>query len=207
MAVRSDAEKQVWDPFVRIAHWSIALAFVVAYLTEDEAMTVHVWAGYLIGALVLLRVAWGFVGSHYARFSGFTYAPRKVIGYLGDLVRLRAPRYLGHSPAGGAMVIALLFCLAATVTTGLLVYAEERGAGPLAPLYPQISSSSVPAAEIGESFEDGDERESKFKDIHELFANITLALAILHVLGVVLASFAHHENLARAMVTGRKRIS
>ena len=108
--------------------------------------------------------------------------------------------------------LSLLLCLALTVATGLVVYAEE-GAGPLASLYSQTPVSSVPSAAVGEPIEEEEEggereghgRESAFKDVHELFANITLALVILHVLGVVLASFAHHENLARAMVTGRKR--
>jgi cytochrome b len=212
MAVQT-AETSVWDPFVRLAHWIIAVAFFVAYLTEDDVLSVHVWAGYVVGALVLLRIVWGLVGPRYARFSDFVYAPHKIVAYFIDLVRLRAPRYLGHSPAGGAMVVALLLCLALTVATGLVVFAEEEGAGPLAPLYSQAAVSSQPSAgaiEFSEEEQEGDEREddgqeSAFKEVHELFANITLALVILHVIGVVFASFAHHENLARAMVTGRKR--
>jgi cytochrome b len=182
-----------------VAHWVIALGFLAAYLTEDDLLSIHVWAGYVIGALVLLRFLWGLVGPRYARFVDFVYAPRKVLSYLGELLRLRAPRYLGHSPAGGAMVVVLLMSLALTVTTGLVVYAEEKGAGPLAPLYSQSGASSQPNGPMGESIEndgegderEGGDRESPLKEVHELLANITLAL--------------HRENLARAMVTGRKR--
>lgn len=56
------SEVKVWDPFIRIAHWLLAVALFVAYFTEDEALTVHIWAGYLIGTLVILRILWGFVG-------------------------------------------------------------------------------------------------------------------------------------------------
>ena len=113
----------------------------------------------------------------------------------------RAKRYIGHSPAGGAMVIALLLFLAATVGTGLIRYAEEEGAGPLAPLYAQTSPVVGP-----QSFEDDErEGESALGEAHEVIANITLGLVVFHILGVLLASFAHHENLAKAMVTGRTR--
>lgn len=205
MDARTSSEIHVWDAFVRVAHWAVAVGFFVAYLTED-AITVHVWAGYVVGALILARMIWGFVGPRHARFSDFVTGPITALRYFGDLIRARARRYIGHSPAGGAMVIALLVFLAATVFTGLVRYAEEDGAGPLAPLYARTSSASAPQPIAGEEGErDGHRSKSTVAEAHEVIANVTLGLVIFHILGVLLASFVHHENLARAMVTGRKR--
>ena len=88
---------QVWDAFVRIFHWSVVIAFFVAYLSEDDLLTVHVWAGYTIGALVVLRIAWGFVGHEHARFSDFVTGPWRALRYLLDLVAGRGKRHVGHS--------------------------------------------------------------------------------------------------------------
>ncbi|BCM20885.1 cytochrome b/b6 domain-containing protein [Mesorhizobium sp. J8] len=198
------SEIQVWDPFVRIAHWTIMLAFFVAYLIED-ATTVHIWAGYVVGGLLVARVAWGFVGPRHARFSDFVTGPLVAISYLWELMRGRAKRYVGHSPAGGAMVLALLAFLAATVATGLVRYAEEKGAGPLAPLYAQTLSTMVSQAPEQDENEGGEGRvRSSLGEAHEVIASITLALVVFHIVGVLLASLVHHENLAKAMVTGRK---
>ncbi|MGE4076440.1 MAG: cytochrome b/b6 domain-containing protein, partial [Reyranella sp.] len=125
-------------------------------------------------------------------------------------LRFSARRYVGHSPAGGAMVVALLLFLAGTVASGLVLYAEDRGAGPLAPFYTQGSSAAAAGAAKASNGDEDEgkqrkKRESAFKEIHEVLANVTLALVIVHILGVVLASFVHRENLARAMITGRKR--
>ena len=65
----------------------------------------HVWAGCVVAVAVVIRTLWGFVGPHGARFSDFIYSPRAVLAYLNDPVRLRAVRLVGHSPAGGAMVV------------------------------------------------------------------------------------------------------
>src|SRR5262245_17036309 len=175
----------VWDVFVRLFHWSLVLAFTVAYLSE-EPLTVHAWAGYAVGALIVARVVWGLVGSRHARFSDFVYDPSATVGYVRDLLLVRAKRYIGHSPGGGAMVVLLLLFLAATVLTGIVVYGGEHQAGPLAGLFSKETGEVVEGA-------------------HKVLANITLALVLAHIAAVILASFAHHENLVRAMITGYKR--
>jgi cytochrome b len=176
----------VWDRFIRIFHWSLVVGFTIAYLTEDDLLTVHVWAGYAVGILVVARIVWGFVGPPHARFSDFLYSPATAFRYVRDLLLFRAGRHLGHSPGGGYMIFLLLLFLAATVVTGLVVYGGDQQAGPLAGMFTK---------QTGEGME----------EVHEVLANITLFLVIAHIAAVVLASFAHRENLIGAMVTGYKR--
>jgi len=183
-------EIKVWDPLVRIFHWSLVTAFFVAYLTGDELMSLHVWAGYTVGALVLFRVLWGFIGTRHARFSDFVRPPREAFAYLMHELAGRARRYIGHNPAGGVMVIALLVALAATVASGLIVYGAGECAGPLAR---ELCNTHEWVAEASE-------------EIHEFLANLTLFLVVLHIAGVIWSSVLHHENLVAAMWHGRKRM-
>lgn len=186
MSAAHQSQVYVWDPFVRIFHWVLVVAFTITFLTEEDTLTLHVWAGYAVGILVLARVLWGFVGPPHARFSDFVYKPAASTAYISDLLRFRSARYLGHSPAGGAMVILLLALLAATVVTGLIVYGGEQQGGPLA---------GVVTRQTAEALE----------DVHNVVANVTLAFVLAHIAAVVFASFAHRENLVRAMFTGYKR--
>ncbi len=209
---------RVWDLFVRVCHWTVVLCFAVAYIVGDEILALHVWAGYVVGVLAVLRVLWGFVGPRHARFSDFVFPPATVFGYLRDLLRLRAPRYIGHSPAGGAMVVALLVGLLAITYTGLVTYAVRNNAGPLAgivtadaaaPAGPsQVFIASARADDEATSAQRAARRNRpgrNWREAHELLANLVLVLVGLHIAGVLWSSFAHHENLVRAMVTGRKR--
>lgn len=165
----------VWDLLVRVFHWSLVAAFAVAWLTGDELDRLHELTGYVIMALLGVRIVWGFVGSAHARFADFVYRPSRVIGYLADAARLRARRYLGHNPAGGAMVIALLLVLAATAGSGFAMTTD--------------------------AFHDA----HWVEEVHEVMAHVAILLVGLHVAGVAVSSFGHRENLVRSMITGRKR--
>jgi cytochrome b len=166
---------RVWDPFVRIFHWSLVALFIVAFATGDEIERLHIAAGYAIAALVALRVVWGFIGPRHARFGDFVRGPAATLDYLRQSVRGRAPRFLGHNPAGGLMTLALLGMLVAISVTGIM-----------------MTSDAFWGAQWVE-------------DLHEALVYITLGLIALHVAGVVLASYEHGENLVKAMITGRKR--
>ena len=177
----------VWDRLVRVLHWALVVAFFTCYLTEGEPEWLHAWSGYLIIAIVLVRIVWGVVGPKHARFSDFVTPPRTAVRYLRDETLGRARRYLGHNPAGGAMIVALLASLLLTTASGVVVYGTE-GHGPL-------------AASLT-----GDEAlEETMEKVHEVLANFTLLLVIAHVAGVLLGMLRHRENLIGAMWHGRKR--
>ena len=171
----ASATAKVWDPLVRVFHWSLAASFAVAWLTADEMQSLHEWAGYAAAALIGFRLLYGLVGLRYARFSQFVRGPRTTAGYTADLLKRREKRYLGHNPLGALMVIALLVTMAAIAATGFMMTTD---------------------AYWGADW---------VEEVHETLANLMLALVVLHVLGVVFASLAHHENLVRSMITGRKR--
>jgi cytochrome b len=187
MSTADQNQVYVWDWFVRTFHWSLVIALTVAFLTEEDTMRLHVWAGYAVGILIVARVLWGFVGPPRARFSDFVYRPIATISYISDLIRFRSVRYLGHSPGGGAMIVLLLVFLAATVLTGMIVYGGEHQGGLLAGI---VSSQNAEALE----------------DVHNILAYVTLAFILAHVAAVVIASFAHRENLVWSMFTGYKRL-
>ena len=179
---------RIWDPFVRIFHWVLVGAFVVAYISEDDYLDIHTTAGYTVLTLVALRLVWGFVGSRHARFADFVRPPGEALSYVKDTFLGRARRYLGHNPAGGLMIIAMLASLLVTTFTGVALLGADEHAGPLAGLM----------AGASHGLEEG------LEEVHEFFANFTVALVLGHLLGVLVESLLHRENLVRAMFTGNK---
>ena len=200
------ATVKVWDLVVRVGHWVLLAAVATALITRGEPESIHQFAGTVIVGWIVVRLFWGIAGPPQARFENFLTAPGKAVGYLADLVRGRARRHVGHSPAGGWMVVALMVALSGSAATGLAM--ENRVAPPalLAPVMGAGEAGEIyEAGEGAEAGERAERDESPWEEVHEAFANLVLLLVILHVAGVALASVAHRENLAQAMVTGRKR--
>jgi cytochrome b len=205
----------VWDPLLRIFHWALVLFFVISYATGDEESAIHPWSGYAIVALLLFRVAWGFIGAKHARFADFIYSPREMLAYGKGLLAGGAKRYLGHNPLGGLMVVVLLASLMLTTVTGMMLYGADEGKGPLAGVMAQQTQSIVMPQLISTAHADEDEehggeghhgKESEFlEETHEFFANFTVLLVVIHLIGVFIESSFHNESLVRAMFDGKKR--
>ncbi|MDE2383762.1 MAG: cytochrome b/b6 domain-containing protein [Alphaproteobacteria bacterium] len=169
------ATLRVWDPFVRLFHWSLVGGMAAAWFTSSIRSDTHQWIGLGVAALVGLRIVWGFAGSRHARFANFIKGPRVVLNYIGALAWGTERRYLGHNPAGGAMILVLLTDILITVLTGWLMTTDAW-----------YGDDAMQLA-------------------HSAFAYSVVGLVIFHLGGVALASLRHRENLVRAMVTGQKR--
>lgn len=180
---------QVWDPLLRIFHWSLALGFSLSYLTGGEFEAAHEQLGYFLLGLLAFRLVWGLIGPQHARFSDFVRSPATVRAYLKQSVRGSPSRYLGHNPAGGAMAIALMAMILLCGLSGLALLGAEEAQGPLSFLFHSLNNEAA----------------DELEEFHEFFTNGTWLLIALHMGGVLLASFQHEENLVAAMLHGRKR--
>ena len=203
------ADIKVWDPLVRVFHWSLVLFFTIAYLSGEEESSIHIYSGYIVLGLISFRLIWGLIGTKYARFSNFVRAPKDVLAYFKSMLKRHPKRYLGHNPLGGAMVIALLISLFMVSFTGLKLYAVEEGLGPLAG---DNKISLISSAYADSDERDEDDKSSKnssnedfWEELHEFFANFTVLLVILHVSGVFISGKLEDENLVKAMITGIKK--
>jgi cytochrome b len=177
----------VWDLPTRVFHWTLAICFVSAIATgdPDRFRDLHVFFGYVILGLIFFRIFWGFAGSRYARFTAFLYGPLAAIAYTGKVMTGRADRHLGHNPAGSIAIFLMLALGLLICITGIVVLGAEESLGIF---------SSLADRPLGEFT----------RVMHEALAWLMVALVLAHIGGVVVESLVHRENLAKAMVTGRK---
>lgn len=170
---------RVWDRLVRGLHWTLAAAVVTAWISghwpPSRFDAWHHTAGHVAAAAVLLRLVWGFTGRRHARLAQFVRGPRAVLAHARAMRAGREPRYIGHNPLGGWMVLALWSSAAALSLSGWL-YTTDWLWG-----YGWLS------------------------DLHAALAWLIAALVIGHLGGVALTSWRHRENLVGAMFSGFKR--
>lgn len=176
---------KVWDPAVRLFHWSLLIAFAVSYLTQEENYDLHLLAGYAVLGLVAFRILWGFVGTRHARFSSFLVGPRKLLHDLRGVFRGQPRQHLGHNPPGGWMIVALLLILLLITASGIALDAAENRAGPLADFSLFLYTDWI-------------------QTIHQLSSDLALVLVTIHILGVIVSGHLQRENLVLAMITGKK---
>lgn len=169
------SQVKVWDPLLRLFHWTLALGCIANLTVLREAGDVHEIVGYGVLGAVGVRLLWGFVGPRHARFADFVPGPRRLAGYVAAMIQRREPRYLGHNPAGAVMMLALMALVAVCGVTGWMMGLDAFW---------------------------GDER---LEEVHEAAANVILIMAGLHVLAALVESWRHRENLILSMVTGYKR--
>ena len=177
---------RVWDAPTRLFHWSIVGLVFISWLSADQGyMTVHLWSGLSLLALLLFRFGWGLMGSTTSRFSDFLHGPQKIFAYLRSVAAGGRMLHAGHNPAGGVMVVILLGVLLAQVTTGLFSNDGLKFSGPLALLV-------------------SDDASDRLTRIHGIVFDIILVLVWLHVVAVGFHHFVKGDNLVGPMVSGKK---
>ena len=166
---------KVWDPLVRIFHWTVALGTIANLTVLKHMEDPHIYVGYVMVAALLIRLGWGFVSKGHARFSAFVPGPKALVSYGGALVARREPRYIGHTPAGAMMMLLLMLLVAAMGATGWMMGSDQFWGEPWV------------------------------EELHEVIANIIIGAAFLHVAAAIVESIRHRENLPLSMITGYKR--
>jgi cytochrome b len=193
---------------VRITHWGIALSVLVNAALDEGGSLLHVSLGWLVMALLVLRLVWGVLGPTEARFSAFPPNPVAALRHLGQLASGRVGHYPSHNPAGAMMAYAFWACLALVTVTGLVM---TGGATPM-----QVADEKAAVASgdwsalIKESEGESSEAEDTglrhtAEEVHEVVANLLLILAALHVVGVFVEARAMRRNLVAPMVLGQRR--
>ena len=176
----------VWDAPTRLFHWLVTALVAAAYATwRLNWMFWHERIGDVLLTLLLFRVLWGVFGSETARFSRFLVSPRAAVQYLMRGQRYEPARRVGHNPAGGWMVLVLLFLLFGETLSGLYVANDIVDVGPFTDIAPASVADTIAA-------------------LHTIFWDALLAAIALHLLAILVYTVALRQDLLVPMITGTK---
>lgn len=173
----------VWDLPTRLFHWTLVLLVALQYASAEFGwldLQWHVPFGYAALALLLFRMAWGFVGSDSTRFAQFLRGPGAILRYLRGAERIVHT----HNPLGGWAALLMILWLLAIAITGLASSDDIDVAGPLAM---QLDESTVRAATRW----------------HHRLTGVLPWIVGLHVLAVLVHEW-RGERLLAAMLHGRR---
>ncbi|WP_225028426.1 cytochrome b/b6 domain-containing protein [Xinfangfangia pollutisoli] len=197
----------LWDPVVRLTHWSVAMIVLLNGLWTKGGGALHVALGWVAMSILALRLIWGLIGPREARFSAFPPHPVAALRHLGQLARGRPGLHGSHNPAGAMMAYVLWACLAVLIGTGLVL------SGGRTPMQVAADQAAVAAGDwsvlVASSDGQGDDQDGATlrhlaEEVHEVTSSLILFLAALHVAGVAVESLALRRNLLAPMVLGRR---
>ena len=185
---RADKSRaRIWDLPTRLFHWALVGAVVMSAKTgffgPANALNLHIWSGYAIGALIVLRIVWGLFGSEFNRIDRIFSALRNLPEHIGGLVQLRPKHYLGHNPVGSLMIIALVVVLMSMVATGMTLLGGQEKQGLFAGVVTFATARLI-------------------KPVHEWLAYLLMAMIAVHLLGVLTEIVLLRVPLVRGMFTG-----
>lgn len=166
----------VWDPLVRLIHWSLAIAILLNGAIVDEESSLHEWIGYFAVGLIGVRLIWGLIGSSHARFSAFPPNPVAAIRHLVALSRGDKTVHLSHNPLGALMVYNIWLTVLLLGITGYMMGT--------------ISFFGIDWVE----------------EAHEMAFNWLVFSIILHIGGVMFDTWRTGVPIVSAMINGKKRI-
>jgi len=175
--VTKPEKRPVWDLPTRIFHWGIALSVFLSMLIVygKKYLTIHIIFGILAFGLIVGRIMWGIVGTKYVRFSAFVKSISEAKQEFAILDSQAHSHSVGHPAIAGWVMLVLMFCALCVGVSGLWLWL----------------------------FTDTVSKESA-SHIHEVFANTLLAIAFVHIQGVVLHIFLHRDGIVRGMIDGKR---
>jgi cytochrome b len=176
----------IWDLPTRLFHWLLVLLIAAAFVTGLQGGNLMVWhgrIGLLILGLLVFRLAWGVLGSTYARFGQFIRGPGAVLDYLRGHWR-----GVGHSPLAALSVIALLALLLFQSLSGLVSNDDIAFRGPLYVLVAKDTSDWLTS-------------------LHRQNIWLIGALIALHLTAVLFYTFVRKDNLIRPMIDGHRQVA
>lgn len=179
---------KVWDGATRLFHWLLVFLLGFLWLSVEKGwMELHFYAGYTVGALLIFRIAWGFVGSETSRFSHFLASPFEAARHLLHLTKREPDDQVGHNAAGGWMVLVMLGLVAAQVVTGLCANDDVVVEGPLSKFV-------------------GKEMSDYLTSWHFLIFKIIQVTVVLHVCAIAAYAILKRHNLLHPMLHGHKYV-
>lgn len=168
--------EKLWDPLIRLFHWSIAGIFIANYFFNEAGDSWHQWLGYIAVAWLVVRFFWGFFGAGAARWADFFPTPARLKTHLSALVKGKSYHRMGHSPLGGLVMILMMLCILSLGITGFMMEEIDYFWG-----------------------------EDWVQNLHDWIASTLLALVLVHIFAALFESYRLKENLPLSMVTGNRR--